>query len=90
MKMGRWRTDHVMKKHYRVTLSDVEKKEQKKLNRHTLKVINLSSAGHETGHEIKNQLQAVKAPQLTKRMSFQLSLHADTPPRPTGCPGVRR
>lgn len=34
MKMGGWQTDYVMKRNYRSTLSDVEKKEQEKLNKH--------------------------------------------------------
>lgn len=50
MKMGGWRTDHVMKRHYRTTLSDVEKREQEKLNAHTLRVLG-HAAGHETGHK---------------------------------------
>lgn len=50
MKMGGWRTDHVMKSHYRATLSDVEKREQKKLDRHTSAIIGGLTA-HETAHE---------------------------------------
>lgn len=38
MKMGGWQTDYVMKRNYRSTLSDVEKKEQAKLNKHFLKI----------------------------------------------------
>ena len=34
MKMGGWSTDYVMKRNYRSTLTDVEKKEQAKLNKH--------------------------------------------------------
>lgn len=34
MKMGGWQTDYVMKRNYRSTLSDVEKTEQEKLNKH--------------------------------------------------------
>ena len=34
MKMGGWKTDHVMKRKYRTTLSDVEKTEQAKINNH--------------------------------------------------------
>ena len=34
MKMGGWQTDYVMKRNYRSTLTDVEKKEQAKLNKH--------------------------------------------------------
>ena len=34
MKMGGWQTDYVMKRNYRTTLSDVERKEQEKLNKH--------------------------------------------------------
>ena len=34
MKMGGWKTDHVMKRVYRTTLSDVEKQEQEKINAH--------------------------------------------------------
>lgn len=34
MKMGGWKTDHVMKRNYRSTLSDVEKQAQEKLNNH--------------------------------------------------------
>lgn len=34
MKMGGWSTDYVMKRNYRTTLSDVERKEQDKLNKH--------------------------------------------------------
>ena len=34
MKMGGWKTDHVMKRKYRTTLSDVEKQEQEKINAH--------------------------------------------------------
>lgn len=34
MKMGGWRTDHVMKDHYRATLSDYEKRERDKLLAH--------------------------------------------------------
>ena len=39
MKMGGWQTDHVMKRHYRTTLSDIEQREQEKLDRHTLQLI---------------------------------------------------
>lgn len=39
MKMGGWQTDYVMKRNYRSTLSDVEKKEQAKLNKHFAKII---------------------------------------------------
>ena len=39
MKMGGWQTDYVMKRNYRSTLSDVEMKEQKKLNRHFASMI---------------------------------------------------
>lgn len=52
MKMGGWRTDNVMKKHYRTTLTDVEKQAQEKLDAHALKLIR-GSAGHETGHEVR-------------------------------------
>ena len=38
MKMGGWQTDYVMKRNYRSTLSDVEKKEQAKLNKHFAKM----------------------------------------------------
>ena len=38
MKMGGWQTDYVMKRNYRSTLSDVEKKEQAKLNKHFSKI----------------------------------------------------
>ena len=38
MKMGGWQTDYVMKRNYRSTLSDVEKKEQAKLNKHFSKM----------------------------------------------------
>lgn len=34
MKSGGWKTDYVMKQHYRTTLSDVEQKEQDKLTEH--------------------------------------------------------
>lgn len=34
MKMGGWKTDYVMKRNYRTTLSDMEKKEQDKLEKH--------------------------------------------------------
>lgn len=54
MKMGGWRTDNVMKKHYRSTLSDVEQREQEKLNVHTLQVLQYTPpapAGHETDHK---------------------------------------
>lgn len=34
MKMGGWKTDNVMKRKYRTTLSDVEKQEQEKINAH--------------------------------------------------------
>ena len=34
MKMGGWKTDYVMKRNYRSTLSDVEKQEQDKINTH--------------------------------------------------------
>lgn len=34
MKMGGWKTDYVMKRNYRTTLSDMEKKEQDKLSKH--------------------------------------------------------
>lgn len=34
MKMGGWKTEHVMKRVYRTTLSDVEKAEQAKINDH--------------------------------------------------------
>ena len=50
MKMGGWRTDNVMKRHYRQTLTDVEKQAQAKLDAHALKLIK-GSAGHETGHD---------------------------------------
>lgn len=52
MKMGGWRTDNVMKRHYRQTLTDVEKQAQAKLDAHALKLIK-GSAGHETGHEVR-------------------------------------
>ena len=39
MKMGGWQTDYVMKRHYRATLSDVEKKEQDKLSTHFSKML---------------------------------------------------
>lgn len=39
MKMGGWRTDYVMKKNYRSTLSDAEKKAQKKMNDHFSKLV---------------------------------------------------
>ena len=39
MKMGGWQTDYVMKRNYRSTLSDVEKKEQAKLNKHFAKML---------------------------------------------------
>lgn len=39
MKMGGWKTDYVMKRVYRTTLSDVEKEEQKKLNDHFSKLM---------------------------------------------------
>ena len=39
MKMGGWQTDYVMKRNYRSTLTDVEKKEQAKLNKHFAKII---------------------------------------------------
>ena len=39
MKMGGWQTDYVMKRNYRSTLSDVEKAEQEKLNKHFSKMI---------------------------------------------------
>lgn len=39
MKMGGWKTDYVMKRNYRSTLSDVEKKEQAKLNEHFKKML---------------------------------------------------
>jgi len=38
MKMGGWQTDYVMKRNYRSTLTDVEKKEQAKLNKHFAKM----------------------------------------------------
>lgn len=38
MKMGGWQTDYVMKRNYRSTLTDVEKKEQAKLNKHFSKM----------------------------------------------------
>ena len=38
MKMGGWQTDYVMKRNYRSTLTDVEKKEQAKLNKHFAKI----------------------------------------------------
>ena len=38
MKMGGWQTDYVMKRNYRSTLTDVEKKEQTKLNKHFAKM----------------------------------------------------
>ena len=38
MKMGGWQTDYVMKRNYRSTLTDVEKKEQAKLNKHFSKI----------------------------------------------------
>ena len=34
MKMGGWRTDHVMKRNYLSTLSDIEKRERDRLNQH--------------------------------------------------------
>ena len=34
MKMGGWKTDYVMKRNYRTTLSDMEKKQQEKLSDH--------------------------------------------------------
>jgi len=52
MKMGGWRTDNVMKRHYRQTLTDVEKQAQAKLDAHALKLIK-GSAGHETGHDCR-------------------------------------
>lgn len=39
MKMGGWQTDYVMKRNYRSTLTDVEKKEQAKLNKHFAKML---------------------------------------------------
>lgn len=43
MKMGGWHTDHTMKRHYRTTLSDIEKQEQEKMDRHTLQLIQRTS-----------------------------------------------
>lgn len=54
-KSGGWRTDHVMKSHYRTTLSDVEQREREKLDKHTAQVFYLST-GHETGHK-RRQIQ---------------------------------
>lgn len=34
MKMGGWKTDYIMKRKYRTTLSDIEKQEQEKINAH--------------------------------------------------------
>ena len=39
MKMGGWKTDYIMKRNYRSTLTDVEKKEQAKLNKHFAKMV---------------------------------------------------
>ncbi len=39
MKMGGWKTDYVMKRNYRTTLSDVEQKEQNKLSAHFAGII---------------------------------------------------
>ena len=39
MKMGGWKTDYVLKKHYRTTLTDVEQMEQDKFNAHFSKVM---------------------------------------------------
>jgi integrase len=39
MKMGGWQTDYVMKRNYRTTLSDVEQREQDKLNKHFSKML---------------------------------------------------
>ena len=45
MKMGGWKTDNVMKRNYRAALSDVENREQKKLNKH------FEQIAHEIAHE---------------------------------------
>lgn len=50
MKMGGWRTDNVMKRHYRGVMTDVEQAAQKKLDAHALQLIS-RTAGHETGHD---------------------------------------
>lgn len=58
MKMGGWRTDHVMKRHYRATLSDVEQREQDKLNAHALEVLSHTkprTTGHKTGHNVRKK-----------------------------------
>lgn len=39
MKMGGWRSEYIMKKNYRTTLSNEEKKAQKKLNNHFSKLV---------------------------------------------------
>lgn len=39
MKMGGWKTDHVMKTHYRGTFSDVERQAQERLNAHFSELI---------------------------------------------------
>ena len=46
MKIGGWKTDYVMKKNYRTTFSDAEKKEQEKLNNHFSELVH-----HDMHHE---------------------------------------